>query len=173
VELGIVTGEAAGVVTNEGTQLPTRQVVPVPQTLPHAPQFALSVRVLASQPFGAIESQFANPALQVPSAQPDVAHVAPAFGNEHTVPHVRQFVVVLTGVSHPSAGRLLQSSNPAVHKPRHADATQTAVSFAAGGAHGAAHAPQFVGSFRRSRQVPLQSVRPVPQLATHAPAEQI
>ena len=40
-------------------------------------------------------------------------HAAPAFGTEQTFPHAPQFIVVVTLVSQPSSGFMLQLSQPA------------------------------------------------------------
>jgi hypothetical protein len=59
-------------------------------TCPHAPQLARVFR-LVSHPLVASPSQFAKPALQVPSWQVPEKHTPAAFGKAQMVPQEPQF----------------------------------------------------------------------------------
>jgi hypothetical protein len=88
------------------------------QLCPHAPQFAMEVFRLVSQPSAAIPLQSPKPALQAAIVQrPDVqADAAALTGLPQLCPHAPQFVVLVRLVSQPSAGLLLQSPKPALQE---------------------------------------------------------
>ena len=84
--------------------------------MPHVPQFDGDTAVLVSQPFDALPSQLAKPALQAPSPQvPPVPHTDAALAKVHEVPHAPQLETVFRAVSQPSAAMPLQSPKPAAH----------------------------------------------------------
>ena len=83
------------------------------QALPHAPQLLRLVFVLASQPFERFPSQLPDPELHAGAQAPTVQVVEP-FGFAQALPHVPQFDVVLSGVSHPVADRTVAVAEPAV-----------------------------------------------------------
>jgi hypothetical protein len=73
-------------------------------------------------------SQFAKPAVHVPTVHCPAAHPAVALGTEHKVPQrpqLRGSVPIAT--SQPSEGSASQLSKPALHAMRHAPDTQLAV----------------------------------------------
>jgi hypothetical protein len=96
-----------------------------------------------SQPSAVEPSQSAKPALHAathPVAPHDAVACAPAV---HTVPHARQFDVVVMSVSQPSATPPLQSPNPAAHDPMaHVPVPHAPVACA--GAQATPHPPQSV-----------------------------
>jgi len=71
------------------------------QVVPQPPQLA-SVDVLVSQPLDAMQSQFWNPGLQLPSVHMPVGEqLALAFVKLHAEPHMPQSVSVRSDVSQP------------------------------------------------------------------------
>jgi hypothetical protein len=123
-----VFGTVATQSPHPALQLVYEQVVPshaaplllaVSHTLPQPPQFNV-VLVCVSQPFvsGAVEAQFANPALQLAYEQVVPLQVAPLLlVASHTFPQPPQFVVEFVCVSQPFVfGALVeQSAHPPVH----------------------------------------------------------
>jgi len=91
------------------TQLPAEQSIPLPHAWPHVPQLAGCDKSV-SQPFDAMPSQSANPALhdamvQLPMVQFDVA-----WGRLHTLPQLPQlFGSAPVFTSQPFGGRRSQS----------------------------------------------------------------
>ena len=85
----------------------------------HAPQCVLSVLVLVSQPFAALPSQLAKPALQAPIAHTPVPHVALALAKLQRTPQPPQWFTSLprTLVSQPLLAIKSQSPKPVVHAP--------------------------------------------------------
>jgi hypothetical protein len=74
------------------TQTPLLQVLPVGQTLPHAPQLFTSVSPSRSHPFAALPSQFRKPALHA-KLHVELAQIADALARAgHTVPHPPQLL---------------------------------------------------------------------------------
>lgn len=128
---------------------------------------------LVSQPFAPLPSQFAKPALQVPSWHAPPKQVALALAKLHTVPHAPQFAaLVFVFVSQPSDTRPLQLPYPVAHVSEHAPALQLGVAFVV--EHAAAHAPQFVALVlvfvsQPSETTPLQLPKPV----VHVPRAQV
>jgi hypothetical protein len=61
-------------------------------TLPHDPQFETVVLVLTSQPLAAFMSQFAKPALHMPTLHRPAAHAAVPLATIHAIPHAPQLV---------------------------------------------------------------------------------
>lgn len=96
--------------------VPDEQTAPVPgHTVVQLPQCWVEMPVLVSQPFEALPSQSAKPALQVPRVHTPAVHRAVAFENVQADPHAPQFAVVSVGVSQPSLATPLQSPKPAAH----------------------------------------------------------
>jgi hypothetical protein len=61
--------------------------------------------------------QSANPGLHETSAHTPFEHVDAAFGKLQTFPHEPQLLLLANVlISHPSAGLLLQSTNPGLHE---------------------------------------------------------
>ncbi len=81
------------------------------QALHNAPQCAVSVRMLASQPLLAIPSQSANPAVQVPTAHVPVLQSPVPLGMEHPMPQALQLALVLRRM-HPPGPVPSQSASP-------------------------------------------------------------
>jgi hypothetical protein len=105
-------------------QLPVAQVavaLVLEQLTPQPPQLVV-VLVGVSQPFEALPSQLAKPALHAPSAHEPAEHSAAALAKEHTRPHIPQLDVVPRLASHPSAPLLLQSAKPPLQANPQADA---------------------------------------------------
>src|SRR4051812_29282832 len=95
---------------------PLWQIVPWPQTVPHAPQLLLSVLRFVSQPLPPLLSQLPNPALHVPTPQiPLPQPGVPLATAPHTLAHAPQlFTSVRIAISQPSAADWLQSARPAL-----------------------------------------------------------
>jgi hypothetical protein len=153
---------------------PAEQTWPAPHALPHAPQLALSVLTLRSQPSAAVTLQSRNPEPQVPSAQVPAAHVAAALAKAHRTPQPPQLFtsVARTLVSHPFAAIPSQLPKPAAHTPTaQAPATHACVETLVS-AQAAPQPPQLLGSVAVATQLPPQVESPAPQVAVHMPAEQ-
>ena len=136
--------------------------------IPQPPQCALLTLVSVSQPFIALPSQLANPALHAAPQTPNVHDAAPFAGTGHTVPHVPQLtglVFVLT--SQPFAKLLSQLPKPALHVPEHKLIAQADKPFAIAG-HTRAHAPQLLRLVLRSTSQPSTLLRlQLPKPALH------
>jgi hypothetical protein len=128
-----------------GAQLPATHVAPpfaFVHACPHAPQCAVVVDVLVSQPFAAKPSQLPKPAAQAmehaPSAQPGVP-----FTVEQARPHPPQCATLVSVlISQPFAAVASQLSRPGSH----ADTVQAPpahCSVAKGRLHAAPQAPQL------------------------------
>jgi hypothetical protein len=143
-------------------QLPPAQVAPAfakEQAIPQPPQFIALERVSVSQPFIALLSQLAKPALQAPSAQLPPAQLAAAFAKEHTVPQVPQFITLaLVSVSQPLAGFMSQLPKPVAQAltPQVPSAQVCVATLAR--AHARPQAPQFATLVCRSTQAIPQRV---------------
>jgi hypothetical protein len=74
----------------ELTQTPPRQNWVPLHTCPQVPQFALSARMLSSQPFDATPSQFPNPAAQDATPQVPPRQYGVALGSAHETPQPPQ-----------------------------------------------------------------------------------
>ncbi len=86
------------------------------QEVPQAPQCARSLRVLASQPLGALPSQSAKPAAQEATVHALAAQADVALASEQALsqrPQCEAVTRVLT--SQPSAEAPLQSEKPVTH----------------------------------------------------------
>jgi len=157
-------------------QVPVRQRVPGPHTLPQRPQFML-VRRSVSHPVLAMRSQSSKFVLQLAIAHVPVPHVDVAFASAHGVRHAPQSVSVVSGVSQPSLDVVLQSSKSALHIPiAQVSVAQVAVAFAR--MHGVMHAPQSVrvsiGVSQPSLVMPLQSAKPpLHEASTQRPVAQL
>ncbi len=142
--------------------------------MPHAPQLAALVCVLTSQPFAATASQFANPAPQAPSVHVPVAHDSAALARSQAVPHVPQFVSVVSDVSQPLLAFPSQLPNPAAHAGAQTAAVHAVVPFAF--VHATPQLPQFVVVFSGVSQpvptTPSQLPYPPKQVIEQAPSEQ-
>ena len=145
------------------------------QTVPQVPQFAGSLEIATSQPFAAVPSQFARPALHAPRTHAPALHVALAPVNVHTRAQEPQlFGSDAVARSHPLLALASQSAYPAAHAPRtHAPLAQVAAACA--NEHALAHEPQLAGSvavFTSQPFAPLPSQFAVPAVhvvITHAP----
>jgi hypothetical protein len=94
--------------------VPAAQIAPVPgHTFPHVPQFVGEMPVFVSQPFVALPSQSAKPALHAPSAHIPAVQSGVAFAKVQVLPQAPQFERVSSGVSQPFAAMPSQSPNPA------------------------------------------------------------
>ncbi|MBK6533450.1 MAG: hypothetical protein IPF99_28825, partial [Deltaproteobacteria bacterium] len=105
------------------------------QALPHAPQWAVEVAVLVSQPSVCLlPLQSPKPASQVPAAQLPPEQARATWLVEHTKPQPPQWVtVVLKSTSHPLAALPSQLPNPALHAMPHVEPAQVAVALARAG----------------------------------------
>jgi hypothetical protein len=116
------------------------------QSFVQLPQWSLSVLSSASQPLPPSPSQLPYPRSQLKLQTPPAQLGDALSGSGHTVvqlPHA--LMLLLVGVSHPSAGLLLQSPHPLVHVPIwHAPATQVPGAFAYIVVQFTPHSPQFV-----------------------------
>ena len=98
-------------------------------TFPHEPQFDVFVPVFTSQPFTALISQSANPALHA-MAQLPALHEGVPFEPLHALPHDPQFdALVLVFTSQPLAALMSQSAKPALHAMAHTLFEQEGVPF--------------------------------------------
>lgn len=152
------------------TQLPALQatlacITPIHIT-PHAPQLITVLRA-RSQPFPAMPSQSPQPASHGVAHVP-VVQLAAACGRPmQTAPHAPQSVVVRRLRSQPSVTLALQSPAPASQLAmRQLPATHAPL--AAGGVHGASHAPQCSVLVVRSTQVTPHAVRLPLQAERHS-----
>ncbi len=149
----------------------------VGHTVPQAPQWERSVRVLTSQPLLALPSQSAKPALQLATPHTPAAQLPVALAGLHAMPQPPQWARALrVFTSQPSASMALQSAKPSEHAPRvQTPAVQTAAPLAGAG-HAPPQRPQWAALLRVLTSQPLaaipsQSPKPVSQDATvHAPA---
>jgi hypothetical protein len=82
---------------------------------PQAPQLAVLVWVLTSQPLEIVPSQFEYPVLQLCSTHVPVAQLEVAFARLHVTPQAPQFVLVFSEVSQPLTTLPSQLANPALH----------------------------------------------------------
>jgi hypothetical protein len=93
--------------------------VPMPLEYEHAmlhrPQCIGSAERFASQPFAALPSQSAYPALHEPIVQRKFVHAAVAFGSEQTVPQPPQFEGCVMSVSQPLLDMPSQFAVPVGH----------------------------------------------------------
>ena len=97
--------------------------------LPQEPQFDVFVPVFTSQPFTALISQSANPALHA-MAQLPALHEGVPFEPLHALPHDPQFdALVLVFTSQPLAALMSQSAKPALHAMAHTLFEQEGVPF--------------------------------------------
>ncbi len=139
---------------------------------PHAPQLRGSLCNCASQPFTALPSQFAKPALQAARSHAPAAQRPTPFAGAHARPHAPQFAVLLVGsVSQPFEGSPSQFANPVVHAPITHDPVEHAAP-AWAKAHAFPHIPQLARLLRVSASQPfagLPSQSPAP--AVHASAQ--
>jgi hypothetical protein len=156
-----------------GRHMPLEQTVPAPQGTPQPPQFALSMAVLASQPFVALPSQFAKPALHVPRPQRPVRQAAAALAKEQRTPHPPQLLMSAARVlsSQPLLARPSQSPKPVAHAPTTQAELAQACTVTLVSEHALMHAPQLFTSVVVRTQSPAQFVVPAPQVAAQAPAE--
>ncbi|MEZ4393713.1 MAG: hypothetical protein R3A48_21800 [Polyangiales bacterium] len=99
------------------------------------------------------------PAGQVASQRPDTQRVPAAQAFPHD-PQEAESLWVSTQREAPPASQRCSD-------PGHAQVPALHVCPAS---HAVPHAPQFIGSLRRSRQLAPQALSPAPQLAAHAPA---
>jgi hypothetical protein len=114
------------------------------QTLPHMPQFCVSLPMLTVQPMFGLPPQLANPGSHLTGSQIMLEHDADSFGNAHGELQAAQFWTVLSGASQPFAGFMSQSPKPLLQTSSHMPATQLALALSP--PHTIPHAPQFVGS---------------------------
>lgn len=146
------------------------QVRPLVHTLPHVPQFALSVRRSRSQPFAALPSQLPKPVLQV-RPQVEAIQVAMAFARAGQallqVPQCAGFDVVFTQLPPQEVG-----VGPA-HVTPQALAEQRSP-----GAQALSQVPQCDADTRVSvsqpfAALPSQSPKPATQAERQAPIKQL
>jgi len=98
------------------TQTDPTQVLPPPQTLPHAPQFAESLVTSCSQPFEVMPSQSAKPSLHLEPQTPTEQVAAALAGLGHTVPQSPPWPLSLVrSASQPFDLEASQSAKPARH----------------------------------------------------------
>jgi hypothetical protein len=147
-------------------------------TFPQVPQLFTSVLLLISQPFAAMPSQFAKPALQVATAHVPAVHEGVPFAVLQVSPQVPQLPTdVSVLVSQPFVGLLSQLPKPALQDATpHAPPTQAAVPLVV--VHAVPQAPQFPTLVARLVSQPLlaslsQSPKPALQVKPHAPAAQV
>ena len=155
-------------------QLPDEHTWPPPHAVPHPPQLPLSACVLTSQPFAALPSQLAKPALHAPMTHVPVEHVAPALGNSHLMPHPPQLFTSLlcVAVSQPFDATPSQSPYPVLHAPTTQLLAEQALTDTLGSAHPFEQPPQWLSSVVSLTQLPEQFVRPAPHDVVHVPDEQ-
>jgi hypothetical protein len=146
------------------------------QTVLHAPQFDTLLVVLISQPFDALLSQFAKPALHVMPQTP-AEHVAvPLVELQIVVQRLQCVGSVLRLISHPFDTRPSQLPYPALQVIPQVPVVQLGAPFAA--LHAVEQLPQCVTSvFRLDSQplptLPSQLPYPVEQVMPHAPLVQV
>ncbi len=147
------------------TQVPVLQVAPAGQTRPHRPQLFSSVRMFAQ----------AGPQTISPMGhtQPTSVQFCPVT---HRVPHARQFVVVSSVASQPSAAMRLQSPWLSAQAPI-AQLPPAHAGVALASVHTRPHEPQEL-TVRRSDSHPLptlasQSAKFALQRNEHAPAAHV
>jgi hypothetical protein len=146
-------------------------------TRPQAPQCAVAVLVLVSQPLAASPSQSPKPALHDATPQRPPAQLGAPLATAQDRPQAPQLPVeVPVLVSQPLAASPSQFPNPGAQVMPQAPDAQVAVPFAL--LHARPQAPQLVGATRRSTSQPLaglpsQSPKPTLQAATvHRPEPQ-
>jgi hypothetical protein len=152
--------------------VPETHVCPDAQARPHAPQWAVLVWMLTSQPSPAIALQLPKPAAHA-SPQAPLVQVAVALGPVgHASPQRPQLEVLLvTLTSQPSAAVPLQLPKPVEHAATpHVPERQKAM--ALGSEHAVPQPPQLEGSSAVLVHAPEQLVRPAPHEAAQALAAQ-
>ena len=139
-------------VPHDTRQVPPEHMRPPVQALPHAPQFKLLLLRLTSQPFAAIPSQFAKPALQLAKPHTPAEQYAVAFDTAQMVLQVPQFVALVVRLaSQPLAATRSQSPYPGAQDNRHTPAEQLLEPLATP-PHAIPHPPQFAESLEVSVQ---------------------
>jgi hypothetical protein len=155
------------------THAPATQLWAPEQGLPHAPQWALLVLRLASQPLAALPSQLPKPAAHAPTVHAPAAQPAVALGSEQGRSHPPQWAtVVRVLVSQPLLAIPSQSPSPAVQARAHTPPTHVAVPPVVGQRF--PQAPQWLTSVRPSRSQPstarpLQSSRSLGHVSAETP----
>ena len=131
------------------------------QRLPHAPQLSVLVAVCVSQPLVLLLSQFAKVPVHAPSAQALPTQLAVLFAKRpaQLVPQALQFAASFVRFAQKV---LLHAVCPVGQLSTQARFTQTRPA-----PHALPHIPQLARSLVRSRQVPVQFVRPAPQFVVH------
>jgi len=146
---------------------------PERHAVPHAPQWALSLRRLRSHPLAGIPSQSPKPSLHRATPQAPATQLAVALGIEHTRLHPPQLAaLVLVLVSQPLATTPSQFPSPEEHAMEHTPPAQPGTPPVA--EQRAPHAPQLFTSVRMtvsqpSPEVALQSRRSLGQLTLEVP----
>lgn len=143
------------------------QSCPPVHPTPQPPQFIVVV-IEVSQPFAAVPSQSAKPALQAPRAQEPAVQRAVALGYEHTRPHIPQLLTVPRLVSQPLAGSPSQSPKPLLHVKLHRPAAHEDTALGRAG-HAFAQAPQWLTLALVSTQLEPHKVCEPGQVSTHDP----
>jgi hypothetical protein len=133
------------------------------QAVPHVPQ-SDSVISEVSHPFVPMLSQLPKSMSHPVSVHVPVAHDSVPFARLQLTPQAPQSVSVVMGVSHPSVTSPLQSSHPASHASTQLLTTHEGVALTV--LHAASHAPQWLGSVRRSTQLPPHRSSPAAQPVT-------
>jgi hypothetical protein len=129
------------------------------QRIPHRPQWATVVLMLASQPLAGSPSQSSKPTLHVPTRHCPITHALVALSSMQRRPQVMQlFTSVWRLASQPVVIMLSQLAKPALHAKRHWPITHVLVALIE--LHTRPHAPQFIGSVIVSAQRPLHAVWP-------------
>jgi hypothetical protein len=150
-------------------QTPLAQTCPEGQALLQAPQCALLVCVLVSQPLAAIPSQLPKPVVQVPTPQVPAAQVCVVtLARAHARPHIPQCATaVWVLVSQPLAAIASQLPKFIAQAPTpQAPAAQVCVATLAR-AHARSQPPQWETFVWVSTHAPLHSV--CAQVDAHAP----
>jgi hypothetical protein len=137
------------------------------QPTPQPPQCVVLLSGV-SQPLLALPSQLPKPVVQPASAHEPALHAAVPFAYEHDRPHIPQWLVEVSGVSHPLLALPSQSPKPALHVYLQLEAEHEAVELARAG-HALPQEPQWLRSVAVSTQDIPQRTRPPAHPLTHRP----
>lgn len=139
--------------------------------LPHAEQCEGLLVVLVSQPFAGFPSQLPKPVVQLCTWQLPPPHVATPLATEHALPHIPQWVVLLSAVSQPLAMLPSQLPKPVVQPASaHVPALHEALPLA--NEHALPHIPQCVVLLSDVSQPLAMLPSQLPKSALHDPMRQ-
>ncbi|MFO0627818.1 MAG: hypothetical protein U0325_19575 [Polyangiales bacterium] len=145
------------------------------QVRPQAPQFAVVLVMLVSQPLAGSPSQLPKPAVQAATAHAPCVQVAVALARAQAVPQAPQRLTVVSRFTSQPLERVpSQLPKPRLQVIAQAPAVQVVgAALAVWRTHETPQPPQFERSVWGSTQVLLQTARGAVQTSRHEPAKQM